>query len=298
MSGTGVKELGYLRLEVGDLEKWRSFATEVLGLAAVGSDADEGLLLRMDDRHHRFALTAGSRDDLAALGLEVSTPGDLSLLAERLGAAGCSVRAGTPEECAARHVVDLIHFQDPSGIACEAYCGPLVQRDRPFRSPRGLGGFVTDGKGLGHIVVTVDDLEESVRFYCDVLGFQLSDWVRPQPERGVPSHLNLVFLHCNPRHHSIAFWESPGAPKRLHHFMLQMQRFDDVGSTYDLCQDRGVPIELTLGRHTNDEMVSFYLGSPSGFWVEWGWGAREIDDATWKAELHTTGSSWGHRRPA
>ena len=32
--------------------------------------------------------------------------------------------------------------------------------------------------------------------------------------------------------------------------------------------------------------------------VEYGYGAREVDDATWKVELHTTGSSWGHKPPA
>ena len=298
MGNEAVRELGYLRLEVGDLEKWHSFATEVLGFAALDGDEDDALLLRMDDRHHRIALSEGPRDDLAALGLEVSTSRELKQLAERLSREGCSVRNGTAAECDARRVVDLVQFQDPNGVICEAYCGGLVQRDHPFRSPRGIDRFVTDDQGLGHIVMMVDSLEESLRFYCDLLGFRLSDWVRPQPERGVQSHINLAFLHCNRRHHSIAFWEAPGAPKRLHHFMVQTSRFDDVGRTYDLCQDRGVPIELTLGRHTNDEMVSFYMGSPSGFWVEWGWGAREIDDRTWHVALHTNGSSWGHRRPS
>ena len=110
--------------------------------------------------------------------------------------------------------------------------------------------------------------------------------------------MNIAFFHCNARHHSVAMLEVPQAPKRLHHFMLQVKDFDDVGSTYDLCNDGGAPVELTLGRHTNDEMVSFYMGTPSGFWVEYGWGAREVDDATWNVELHTTGSSWGHRKTA
>ena len=32
---------------------------------------------------------------------------------------------------------------------------------------------------------------------------------------------------------------------------------DDVGATFDLCQDRGVPIVRGLSCHTNDHMVSF-----------------------------------------
>jgi hypothetical protein len=62
-----------------------------------------------------------------------------------------------------------------------------------------------------------------------------------------------------------------------------------------LAQDRGIPISASLGRHTNDHMVSFYMRSPSGFEIEYGFGARTIDDATWKVQQHYSGSMWGHR---
>jgi len=42
-------------------------------------------------------------------------------------------------------------------------------------------------------------------------------------------------------------------------------------------------------------MVSFYLRTPSGFNVEYGWGAREVDDSTWQVQVHTAGSIWGHQ---
>ena len=80
--------------------------------------------------------------------------------------------------------------------------------------------------------------------------------------------------------------------------MLQTQSIDDVGSTYYLCQDKGVPIARSIGRHTNDHMVSFYMNSPSGFEVEYGWGARVVDDSTWQVQLHTAGSIWGHKAAA
>ena len=42
-------------------------------------------------------------------------------------------------------------------------------------------------------------------------------------------------------------------------------------------------------------MVSFYLASPSGFALEYGWGAREVDDATWQVEYYDSlDSIWGH----
>ena len=52
-----------------------------------------------------------------------------------------------------------------------------------------------------------------------------------------------------------------------------------------------------LGRHSNDHMTSFYANTPSGFFIEFGWGARIIDPATWQPhETHDGPSYWGHER--
>jgi hypothetical protein len=55
---------------------------------------------------------------------------------------------------------------------------------------------------------------------------------------------------------------------------------------------------MDLGKHPNDEMVSFYSRSPSGFDVDIGCGGRRGDDATWTVTEITKPSLWGHRRPA
>jgi hypothetical protein len=56
-----------------------------------------------------------------------------------------------------------------------------------------------------------------------------------------------------------------------------------------------VRIKRVLGRHSNDRMVSFYAQTPSGFDVEYGWGGRLIDDATWTVTEIEHGTLWGHR---
>ena len=78
--------------------------------------------------------------------------------------------------------------------------------------------------------------------------------------------------------------------------MLELQSLDDVGIAYDLCQKEGIPLTITLGKHSNDFMVSFYVETPSGFALEYGWGAREIDDATWEVTSYDRGDVWGHQR--
>jgi hypothetical protein len=43
--------------------------------------------------------------------------------------------------------------------------------------------------------------------------------------------------------------------QRLSHFMLEVNRLDDVGRTYSLCEREDVPTARTLGRHVNDERL-------------------------------------------
>ena len=292
-----VTQLGYLGLNVSKLEEWQQFATAILGLQAAGLAPDGSLYLRMDENHHRFILRQDEADDLAFIGWEVTDQPALRELTAQLQADGVEVTAGAKELAQARGVVELIQFKDPNGIPAEAYYGPLMNFPEPFHSSRPIAGFETGIMGLGHMVIRVDDAARSLHFYRDLLGMRISDFIEMKMRRGQPSEaLTLTFMHCNPRHHTIAFGEIPGQ-KRLHHFMLQAKTVDDVCSTMYLCQDRNVPITATLGRHTNDHMVSFYLRTPSGFEIEYGYGARTVDDATWKVQRHEAGSIWGHRGP-
>jgi biphenyl-2,3-diol 1,2-dioxygenase len=288
-----ITQLGYLGLSVSDTAQWEEFAATVLGLQPNGREPDGSLFLRMDEYHHRFILHPTGKNDLAYIGWEVATEGAMNEVAEQIRQAGLTVSPGTSEEADARRVAGLIKFADPSGIPSEVFYGPLVMYDQPFHSPRRISGFKTGEQGLGHFVAWVDDYERTLDFYRDALGMRVSDFVRFSPAPGVK--MNVAFLHCNPRHHTMAFAKLPGTPKRLHHFMLQLESLDDVGATYDLCQKQGVPIVMKLGKHTNDHMVSFYLRTPSGFNVEYGWGAREVDDSTWQVQVHTAGSIWGHQ---
>jgi len=290
-----VTQLGYLGLEVSDLARWEKFATELLGLEHAGTDADGTLFLRIDEHHHRFALRQGPRDDIAVAGWQARNESELRAIAERLGAQGTAVTWGDAREARQRRVAGFIRLSDPNGIAIEVYCGPLVQTDRPFRSPRDIAGFEASALGLGHIVLAVDDYDASMRFYRDGLGLRISDYI--DLDMGGAEATRAAFLHCGPRHHSLAMVQV-SAPKRLHHFMLQARQLRDVGSTFDRCRDEAVPITMELGCHTNDRMVSFYAQTPSGFHVEYGHGGVEIDDDTWQVETYQAASTWGHRSPA
>ncbi len=287
-----ISQLGYVGLGVSNLDAWTSFAEDILGMQR---DDDEDASLqrfRIDEYRNRVLVYEAAQNDIAFAGWEVDDRQALYATAEQLTAAGITVNEACAGESEQRKVAEMLYFQDPGGLRCELYYGAHVAFERPFRSPRAIGGFVTGEQGLGHIVLTVQDLEEGMHFYRDLLGMRESDFITI--ERGGTS-FQLGFLHCNRRHHTLALAELE-RPKRLAHLMLQVATLDDVGTTYELCEKHGVPIAATLGRHTNDHMVSFYMNSPAGFEIEYGWGARTVDDSTWKVQTHNAPSIWGHRR--
>ncbi|HUO93023.1 MAG TPA: VOC family protein [Rhizomicrobium sp.] len=285
-----VSALGYLGFEVSDLAAWRIFATDFLGLMDVSESADS-LKLRLDSRDWRIAVREGARDDLVFAGFEVADPGALDGLAARLASLGVETR---PEPALAkkRGVTALLSCTDPSGLRVELYCGATEAFDVPMISPAGVRGFVTDGQGLGHIVLYAADVKKTLRFYMEGLGFRLSDHI--DMPFGPAATLELTFLHCNPRHHTIAIAPVP-SPKHMNHFMVQAQHMEDVGFAYDRAEKLGLKIANTLGRHTNDHMFSFYTYTPSGFEVEFGWGARSIGP-DWTVTRHKATSTWGHKR--
>jgi catechol 2,3-dioxygenase-like lactoylglutathione lyase family enzyme len=138
---------------------------------------------------------------------------------------------------------------------------------------------------MGHVLITVRDIEGALAFYRDLLGFRISDYSL--------APIKAYFLHANPRHHSIALVEAP--VNVLNHLMVELYSLDDVGQGYDLALMDREKIVATLGRHSNDLMTSFYMRTPSEFFVEYGWGGRDVDDATWQPhEVDTLASFWGH----
>jgi 2,3-dihydroxybiphenyl 1,2-dioxygenase len=278
-----IQSLGYMVIGSDRLDDWDGFATRLLGMQRV--DRGAGMrAFRMDDRSQRLLV---SRDAApAVIGWEVADATALDALAARLEAAGTAVARGSRALAAERQVAALITFADPQGTRLEAFHGPM-RADTPFTPARAISGFRTGALGMGHAVLHVADATALLPFYRDVLGFGVTDWsVKPYP---------LYFFHMNPRHHSFAMVGS--GQSGLHHFMVELGALDDVGQGHDIARSEEGRLAYGLGRHTNDHMTSFYANTPSGFFVEYGWGARTVDPTTWQPhETHDGPSLWGHER--
>ena len=281
-----ITALGYLGVQSNSLDAWAEYGTGFLGMQA-GERSTDQIGFRMDDRSSRLTVhQSHSQSGIAYFGWEVADSVALARLAKTLEDAKVAVSPSTANLRAQRGVVDLISFTDPAGHRLEAFYG-LEQAASPFVAGRSISGFRSGALGMGHAVLTVSNAQVLLKFYQQVLGFGLSDYIIHP--------FKAYFLHVNGRHHTLALIETGKAG--VHHIMLEMLGLDDVGQAYDLAL--GIPdrIGTTLGRHTNDFMTSFYARSPSEFMVEIGWGGRVIDTDRWQAFEVTAGPSlWGHDR--
>ena len=278
-----VNSLGYIGVHATDVEAWRTFAEDVFAMQT--RPTAFGLALRMDDRQHRLLVHRGEGKGGAYFGWEIGSAPELEAAAGELEACGVKVHRAQPAELDVRRVAGMLWFEDPLHNRVELFHG-LAQASRPFEPPRPLSGFRTDALGLGHAVLTVPSVDAVLPFYRDVLGFRMSDFTK-RP-------FNAIFLHVNARHHSLALLETGQAG--VHHIMVEVLSLDDVGRAYDAALERNA-VGVTLGRHTNDHVLSFYAWTPSGFLMECGWGGRSIDDATWSVtEMMDGPSIWGHER--
>ena len=282
--------LGYVVVDATDLATWRDFGARVLGAQVV--EAGSELWLRLDDRPFRLLVRSSDRDGFACAGWELRDAEAFREVEKALTDQRIAFEVASAEEAHARRVGALLRLRDPANNALELFHTPLLSNTR-FVSPAGVRDFVTGELGMGHVVLPAPNLDEAHEFYTRVLGFRLSDRMRPGLGLDGSGGTRLHFYHCNRRHHSLALMATPH-PAGLVHFMLEVPTVDEVGFALDRCLRNGVKLAATLGRHSNDKMISFYMKSPGGFDIEYGCDGILLDlDAVTTSEI-TSVSEWGH----
>jgi catechol 2,3-dioxygenase-like lactoylglutathione lyase family enzyme len=144
--------------------------------------------------------------------------------------------------------------------------GRVNRLQRPHGLPFRIGK-------IGHVVLNVQDVERSARFYTEVLGFEISD---VYPEEMVAG--GMVFMRCNTDHHGIALVGSAGAPAgntELNHIDFEVPSLDDVVRARDHLRRHGVEIDFE-GRRRAGCQLAVEFRDPDGHRLEIYWGIDQI----------------------
>jgi 2,3-dihydroxy-p-cumate/2,3-dihydroxybenzoate 3,4-dioxygenase len=258
------RKLGYVALNVTDLERSARFYESILGLTPVAGAAADTRLFRCSEDHHNVLLCAAPRPGLKRIGFEMEDRAALEVLHEVLSTKGLDVRAMTPEECAALHQGRGIRLVEPfTGATLEFYESMREFGGQPFVPT------VAKIQRLGHVVLRTPDYAEGVEFFTRVLNFRVSDSIEGA----------VTFLRCfpNPFHHSLGLGQ--GKARGLHHVNFMVTEVDDIGRAIWRFNRDAVPIVNGPGRHPPSGSMFLYFLDPDGMTLEYSFGMEEFPEA-------------------
>jgi catechol 2,3-dioxygenase len=141
---------------------------------------------------------------------------------------------------------------------------------RTLARPKGMPFRI--GK-LGHVVLNVTDLDRSVRFYTQVLGFEISDLYPPAMMPG-----GMVFMRFNADHHGVALVGSmPGKSENveLNHIAFEVGTLDEVVRARDHLRKHGIQIDFE-GRRRAGVQIAVEFRDPDGHRLEIYWGLDQV----------------------
>ncbi|MDH3015420.1 biphenyl-2,3-diol 1,2-dioxygenase [Gordonia alkanivorans] len=286
---TELRGLGFLRVQSTDVARWRELLIDGLGMAVGSGPEADALYARIDERRSRIAVLPGDSDKALAVGWEVRDEFALERVRQAVEAAGVAVTVMSRREAGYIDAEGAIAFDDPAGTRLEVFYGPVLDHS-PVVTPFG-GRWVTGGLGLGHVVLPSAKFAESYDFYTQVLGFLPRGSIRLD-EEGLA---RVRFLGINERHHSLALCPAPPTEEPgLVHLMTEVDTLDAVGQALDRVNQQKFSISSTLGRHTNDKMISFYVRAPGGWDLEFGTEGMLVDERHYTSEEITADAYWGH----
>ena len=280
-----IKALAYVVICTPRLAEWCEMAAKLVGLHVEVVLPGAAVRLRMDQNIQRLLLLATDDKPKLTMGFEVEDKAGLAEVALDLHRAGYPVVPGTTDEIALRGVAGMFHFIDPDGSRVEVAWG-MRDAGATLQPGRPIGGFRTGTLGIGHVALGTAQHSAMCELYKATLHFKLSDYGN--------TLFPIQFLHVNPRHHTLGLADT-GTGAGVHHLMLEYNDWDDVGRAYDMALENPESIGVSLGRHINDHVTSFYLYTPDGWMLELGWAGRLIN-ADWQVEDLPGLSLWGHDR--
>lgn len=290
----GFVHTGYAVVTTRKLDAWRQFGRDALGLH-MDERGPDLVSFRMDELERRLIVRSGDDEDYTSLGLEVTSSAALDEILRRLKARGVVVAEHAGPEADLRGVDRFWSFDGPKRQTIE-----LFETARSTAEPLQLGmsGFLTGEAGLFHVAITSKDPDRMIEFWQEIFDARLSDKIE-ETMSGVD--MLITFLRLNERHHSIAVARTKGLkldpiPTKIQHMAFQVGEMDDVTRAFERCKAMGYEIAMSMGQHTNDREVSFYVVSPSGFEIELGWNPLVVNEDEWDPQIVHQGTSiWGHK---
>jgi catechol 2,3-dioxygenase-like lactoylglutathione lyase family enzyme len=273
-----VTEIRYVGYGVADIDAERAFYVDDWGLEPVAEqDGMVWFKAAGSDEHHVVRLRPSDTNHVDVIALAADSRGDVEALHDKVSAAGCMIVHG-PQPLDAPGGGYGFRFFSPDGLPFE------ISVEVARGQARQVGRWEGIPVRISHIVLHSPDHPAAVKFFSEVLGFKVSDWLGDF----------MGFLRCNSAHHRVAIL--PGPPC-LNHVAYDMVGVDGMLRGVSQLKQHGVDIRWGPGRHTAGDNTFSYFVTPGGFAVEYTAELEEVDFEAHVAQVHAPGprvmDQWG-----
>ena len=256
-------QLGYVALNVSDLERSADFYERILGLAEVSGAGEGAAFFRCSAKHHDVMLIQSAVPGLKRIGWEMESAAARDAAFAHFADLGLDPRAVPAAEAEALGIsADAFRIREPNSGALFEFYSAMKAAPSPFTPT------VAKIQRLGHVVLAVKDLPAVEAFCLDEMNFRASDRIAGA----------VTFTRCfpNPFHHSLGLSQSK--VNGFHHVNFMVTEVDDIGKAMWRMKKNKVPVTFGPGRHPPSDSMFFYFADPDGMWVEYSFGMEEFPE--------------------
>jgi 2,3-dihydroxy-p-cumate/2,3-dihydroxybenzoate 3,4-dioxygenase len=257
------RKLGYVALNVSNIEKSKEFYTKMVGLESVSAKENEPVFLRCTSDHHNVILYQTDREPgLKRIGFELESDEQIEIAFKHFQEHGLEPYYIDESEQNLLKQTKTFRFTEPySGATLEFY-------NDQYHLPHEFKNEITKFETLSHVVIKVPEYEKAVKFYREVMNFKVSDMVGN----------GITFMRCfpNPYHHSVAV--ANGTKPQLHHVAFKVVDINDIGIGRMRIANNDVPIVHGPGRHLPSGSIFLYFLDPDNLTLEFTMGMEAFPE--------------------
>ena len=259
-AGWAITHVRHIALNCSAFDECLDYYAGPWGLERLSdSDEQQAVLRATGPEHHVLELHRSDSNRIDHLSLGLADDRAVDAAAAELGAVGVTLLS---EPAALDRPGGGYGFRiaDPEGRVVElSACTDAVPAGPAEPTP----------VKIAHVVLNTADIDSLCRWWCDVLGFRVSDW----------SERQMVFLRCNSDHHSIAFNRAEWAS--LNHVAYEVPSLDAFMSSIGRLKRAGHDVGWGPGRHGPGNNAFGYFVDPAGTVPEVTAEVQQVDEATW-----------------
>ena len=243
------QKLGYVAINVTDIERSRRFYENVLGLEYVETGPDGDVRFRCSDDHCNIVLHQNDTPGVRLVGFMLEGDEQFAAVRKRMEECGIACEAIGPQECADRGLASGLRIAEPNlNAAFEFYPPPPLDAEASFTAT------VAKIQHIGHVVAGTPRYHEII----NVLNFASSD--------EIDGTIRFFRLFPNPYHHGMRVGIGPR--NSLHHLNFMVSEIDGIGAALNRFKRHNAPVVFGPRRHIASNSVFLYFLDPDELTLE------------------------------